>query len=92
MSEEEQQAKRPAASFSGSGGLNVAVWKYKTEDKPDRYSVKIERTYKDGDDYQTTQYLRDQDLLRAKELLQNADEWIEQDKGRGHKQAAGREA
>ncbi|MEZ6101651.1 MAG: hypothetical protein R3E01_22175 [Pirellulaceae bacterium] len=84
----EQASGRPVAKFSGSGGLNVAVWKNKSELGNDYYSVKLERNYKDANgDYQSTSYLRDSDLLRAGKLLAGADEWIEQDKGRQRTQA-----
>ena len=74
---------RPAAKFSGTGGINVAVWKHKNESGYDNYSVRIERSYKDKNgDYQSTEYLRDSDLLRTQKLLEQADNWIEQDKGR----------
>lgn len=81
---------RPAAKFTGSGGLSVAVWKQKSEQGFENYSVRIERSYKGKDDqFHTTPYLRDSDLLRAEKLLQQADEWIEQDKGRQRSQASG---
>lgn len=78
----DQSSSRPAAKFSGSGGLHVAVWKHKSEQGYDRYSVRVERTYKDGDGYQSTDYLRDADLLRVRKLLDDADNWIEQDKAK----------
>jgi hypothetical protein len=81
---------RPAARFTGSGGLSVAVWKHKSESGVENYSVRMDRSYKDADgNYQSTPYLRDNDLLRAGHLLQQADEWIEQDKGRQRGQASG---
>lgn len=81
---------RPIASFEGSGNLQVAVWKYKQENGPDNYSVKLSRSYKDKEgEYQTTDYLRDSDLLRATALLEQADQWIEADKGRRISQSAG---
>ncbi|MFO0942306.1 MAG: hypothetical protein U0930_16330 [Pirellulales bacterium] len=77
------QSSRPAVSFSGSGGVKVAVWKHKTESGFDNYSVRLERTYKDDSgNYKTTSYLRDSDLLRAERLLEIADDWIEQDKAK----------
>jgi hypothetical protein len=86
----EQQSSRPAAKFSGTGGLHVAVWKNKTDSGAEIYSVKLERNYKDDDgNFQKTQYLRDSDLLRAEKLLSQADEWIEQDKGRQRTQSGG---
>lgn len=77
------ESARPAAKFTGSGGLSVAIWKNKSENGYDNYSVRLERNYKleDGT-YKSTQYLRDADLLRAERLLTQADDWIEQDKGR----------
>lgn len=83
---------RPIAKFSGSGGLQVAIWKDKTDGAPDRYTVRSERVYKDSktDEFKTTNYLRDSDLLRLTKLLNEADNWIEQDKqqGRGKSQAS----
>jgi hypothetical protein len=82
-SESASQASRPAASFGGSGGIKVAVWKNKSESGYDNYSVRIDRTYKDDSGtFKTTQYLRDSDLLRTERLLQVADDWIEQDKAK----------
>lgn len=88
--QEEPSNVRPVAKFTGSGGLSVAVWKQKTEQGFDSYSVRMDRSYKDGDsdNYKSTAYLRDQDLLRAGNLLQQADDWIEQDKGRQRTQAS----
>lgn len=86
----EQESKRPAASFNGSGGLQVAVWKHKSDEGRSHYSVRIDRSYKDGEEFKSTQYLRDSDLLRVQQLLAKADDWIENDKGRGHSQQASR--
>lgn len=72
---------RPVISMSGSGLLNVAIWKNKTESGYDRYSVLLEKSYRESDgNYGKTPYLNASDLLRASELLRQADEWIEQDK------------
>ncbi len=85
-----ETGRRPAAQFTGSGGINVAVWKHKNDKGYDNYSVKLERSYKDGNgEYQATQYLRDDDLLRAQKLLEQADAWIERDKGRLSGQSTG---
>jgi hypothetical protein len=85
-----ESGRRPAAQFTGSGGLNVAVWKHKNDKGYDNYSVKLERSYKDSNgEYHTTPYLRDDDLLRAQKLLEQADTWIERDKGRVSGQATG---
>ena len=76
---------RPIATFSGSGGLNVAVWKQKEkgENDFDHYSIRMDRSYKQDDGtYKTTSYLRESDLLRVGKLLEQADEWIEQDRAK----------
>lgn len=86
MSTNEQQEQtnpnRPIMSFQGSGGIHLAVWKNKTESNVDTYSVKIERRYKDDKDgeFKSTSYLGASDLLRAANLLEQADAWIEADK------------
>lgn len=85
----QETSGRPIARFSGSGGINVAVWKHKTDKGFDNYSVRMERSYKVDGKYESTQYLRDNDLLRAQKLLEQADEWIEQDKGRQRGVATG---
>ncbi|MCA9047179.1 MAG: hypothetical protein KDA89_00525 [Planctomycetaceae bacterium] len=80
---EGESKQRPAAEFTGSGGIKLAVWKHKNDNGPDRYSAVIERTYRTEDgEFHTVPYLRDSDLLRAQQLLEQADAWIEQDKGR----------
>ncbi|HUP77208.1 MAG TPA: hypothetical protein VM260_01515 [Pirellula sp.] len=83
---------RPVVSFSGSGGLDVAVWKQKGESEFDHYSVRIDRSYKQEDgNYKTTSYLRESDLLRVGKLLEQADDWIEQDRAKQRSaNAAGR--
>ena len=75
--------QRPVAKFSGSGGIQLAVWKHKSESGRDNYSVRIERSYKgDDEEFQSTNYLRDGDLLRAQKLLSQADDWIESDRSK----------
>lgn len=85
-----QTNSRPTARFTGSGGLNVSVWTNKNENGMTNYSVRLEKSYKGEDgQYHSTAYLRDNDLLRAQKLLEQADEWIEQDKGRVRGQSGG---
>jgi hypothetical protein len=79
----ESTMSRPIAKFTGSGGLSVAVWKNKVEGGPDHYHVRIDRTFKkEGEEYESTPYLREGDLLRAQKLLSQADDWIEQDRAK----------
>jgi hypothetical protein len=77
---EPETSKRPAARFTGSGGLSVAIWKQQGEKGP-RYTVRLDRSYKNPEgEYQSTPYLGERDLLRAGQLLQQADAWIEQER------------
>lgn len=81
--EEAPKGQRPQVEFKGSGGLKVAVWKYRNEDGPDSYSAAITRTYRDKEgEFHTVPHLHDSDLLRVSKLLEQADQWIEQDKSR----------
>lgn len=78
-----EQSSRPAAKFSGSGGIQVAVWKQRTDEGREYFTIKMERSYMDGDgNFQSTPYLRDGDLLRAARVLEQADQFVEQEKSR----------
>lgn len=71
---------RPIHTIAGSGGLRVAIWKNKGE-HGDFYNAKIERRYMDSsNEWQSTESLRSDDLLRAAKMIEEADQWIEQDK------------
>jgi hypothetical protein len=84
-------SNRPHYSDNASGGLQVAVWKNRNEAGIDHYTVKLERRYKDANgNFQSTDSLRESDLLRAGKLLNMADDWIEQDRQK-QKQRAARE-
>lgn len=74
---------RPNAKFNGSGGVSVAVWKHKADGGAEHYSIRMDRTFRnDAGEYESTPYLREGDLLRAQNLLGQADDWIEQDRAR----------
>lgn len=78
-----QGSLRPVATFSGSGGIRVAIWKNKMDNGVDHYSVKLERNYKDAEgEFHSTPYIGENDLLRAQKLLSDADSWIEQDRAK----------
>lgn len=78
-----EASTRPVAKFSGSGGLSAAVWKHKTEGGADHYSIRIDRSFRnEAGDYESTQYLREGDVLRAQKLLGQVDDWIEQDRAK----------
>lgn len=73
---------RPVASFCGSEGIPIAIWRNKSETTRTctrSSSIVDTKTRKDGE-YKSTQYLRASDLLRAQTLLEQADYWIEADK------------
>ncbi len=82
-STESTAGARPIMKFSGSGGLSAAVWKHKSENGPDHYSIRLDRTFRnDGGNFESTAYLREGDLLRAQKLLGQVDDWIEQDRAK----------
>lgn len=87
-----EAGSRPAAKFTGSGGVSAAVWKHKTDGGPDHYSVRVDRTFRnEGGEFESTPYLREGDLLRVQKLLGQVDDWIEQDRARhrsGNREAA----
>jgi hypothetical protein len=69
--------------FNGSGGVNVAVWKHKSDNGFNHYSIRMDRTFRnDAGEYESTPYLRDGDLLRAQKLLGQVDDWVEQDRAK----------
>jgi hypothetical protein len=86
---------RPVAKFSGSGGMNAAVWKRKADNGIEHYSVRLDRAFRTAEgQWETTPYLREGDLLRARKLLDQVDDWIEQDRAKfraGQRQERGRE-
>jgi len=80
---ETEATTRPIQKFDASGGLHVAIWKHPSENGPAHYSVLLDRSFrKDGGEIESTRYLRDGDILRARRLFELADDWIEQDKAK----------
>lgn len=67
---------KPAMKFR-IGYLTATVWANDAVNG-DRvwYSVELSRTYKEGDDYKTTNALNHTDLLNGARLLQRAEAWI----------------
>ena len=63
-------ANEPVAKFKDRG-LEVTIWE-NSNDKDTWYSVNMERSYKDGDDWKKTTSLNKSDLPRAMALLQLA--------------------
>ncbi len=57
------------------GNLTVNVWKNEGTERP-FYTVDIQRSYKDGDEWKNTTSLNHADLLNAARLFQKAEGWI----------------
>ena len=70
-----EQPKRPAAEFRVAGGVKAVVWRNETEHGP-RYSTVLQRVYKNGDDWKTTDSLGHADLLAGAFALQQAYAWV----------------
>jgi hypothetical protein len=64
------KANQPANKFR-LGYVTATVWK-----NDDFYSVVLERSYKDGDDWKSTDQLNAGDLLNAAKVLERAEAWI----------------
>ena len=64
---------QPAAKFR-DGRLEVAVWANQTNDDEPKtfYSITMERSYKDGEDWKKSTSLNGDDLLKAANLLTKA--------------------
>ncbi len=64
------KANQPAAKFR-LGFVTATVWK-----NDEFFSVVLERSYKDGEDWKSTDQLNAGDLLNAAKVLQRAEEFI----------------
>ena len=62
--------EQPAAKFK-LGFVQAVVWR-----NGDYYSVVLNRSYKDGDDWKETDQLNHGDLQNAREVLQKACDFI----------------
>lgn len=60
------------------GYLTATIWENQANGDSKFYSVELTRTYKDGDDYRTTNALNHGDILNAVKLLERAEHWISQ--------------
>lgn len=65
---------QPAAKFR-DGRLEVTVWE-NSNDENTWYSVTLERSYKDGEDWKKTGSLNGDDALKAAHLLTKAHDAI----------------
>lgn len=68
-----------------SGAIFLAAWKNRGE-KGTWFSIKLEKRYKDGNEWKSTSNLSDRDLLEAARLLEVAHDYL-----RIHVSAEGRE-
>lgn len=64
-------ANKPVKRFR-IGLVEAAVWKNQNK----FYSVTLSRSYKDGDEWKTTDQLGAADLLNAAQVLERAEEFI----------------
>lgn len=68
-------SNQPAKKFR-IGYVTATVWANEGNGDTTFYTVDISRTFKDGDDYRSTNSLNQADLLNAAFLLQQANRWI----------------
>ncbi len=66
-----EERKKPFLSLI-DGGVKVVVWENKDEKGRPYFSYVVERVYKDGDDWRTTNSFSGFDLLRAVRLCEKA--------------------
>lgn len=57
------------------GSVNAAVWKRETENGS-RYSVTIRRSYKQGEEWKSTDYFGDEHLPAVNKACEKALDWI----------------
>ena len=74
MESENEQKNRPVYT-ERRGRLDLAIWGNETPNGV-RFSTEISRSWKDGEEYQTTTRFDEMDLLYAAKLAQVADDWI----------------
>ncbi len=67
-------SEKPVKRFR-IGFVEAAIWK-NTKDDRTFHSVKLSRSYKDGDEYQSTDSFSQADLLNASKVLERAEVWI----------------
>jgi hypothetical protein len=68
--------KRQPAHKIRSGTLTLTIWKNDGEKGP-WYSVTPARSYKKGDQWQDSDSFGEDDLLRLRKMLDEADSWIQ---------------
>lgn len=74
-----EQKQQPEKKFR-AGGVTATVWKNKVKDKEgkefDVHSISVERSYKDGEDWKTTNNMKLNDLPRVELVCRLAYEYI----------------
>ena len=76
------------------GMIKAAIWKNDTENGGVRYSVNLQRIYKDGEEWKHTDYFGRDELLLLAKVADLAHTWIceqvpERTPGQGQGQASG---
>lgn len=81
-SDDAQPGNRPVDKVR-IGNISASIWRNSGE-KGDFYTVSLERSYKDGENWKTTHTLGRDDLLEASKVLDKAhDRIVELQQGRG---------
>jgi hypothetical protein len=68
---------QPAKKFR-IGNVTATIWKNTAENGNSFYSVNLQRSYKDGDEWKNADGLGHGDLLNASMALTRAEAWIAQ--------------
>lgn len=72
--------------------VKAAIWRNEVENSERVfYSVTIERTYKDGDEYKSAANFNRDDLLAAAKCLDGAHSWIIRQEAKDHQATSGTE-
>ena len=78
MSEkQENTASKPNHKIK-IGSIQATVWKNDTQDGRQLYSVQINRVYKDGDDFKSSDSFSHKDLLNVAKVAERAEAYIAQ--------------
>ena len=74
-----EQSRKQRPIWSKGFPIKVAVFEFATSNGPPNYSVKLTRSFKrdEESEWETSDYLGAQDLLRASRLLEAADAFVQ---------------
>lgn len=78
INEKKEEIKKPVQKFR-SGNVSATIWDKEIDvnnKKVTIYTVSIERSYKDGDDWKKTNTYNKNDLIKLKVVLDKATEFL----------------